>query len=138
MMAKRRRRDVHDYETLTDPIIGAAVQVHRVLGPGFLESIYESALALELESRRIPFQRQSSFQVTYRGTPVGAHRVDLLVCGKVVVELKAAHEIHGAFFTVMRSYLRATQLEVGLILNFGKPVIEVKSVYPDRVVREPR
>ncbi|GMR22062.1 MAG: GxxExxY protein [Acidobacteriota bacterium] len=117
-------------ETLTGRIIGAGVQVHRELGPGFLESIYESALVIELENRVIPFERQLRIPVIYKNTKVGAHRLDLVVADKVVVEIKAVHELQSAFFRVVRSYMRATQLNIGLILNFGTPFLEVKRVFP--------
>ena len=92
-----------EHTALTGPIIGAAVAVHRELGPGFLESVYESALALELELRGIPVARQVSFPITYRDRQVGEHRLDLLVSEQVIVELKAVRDIAGPVFRVMRS-----------------------------------
>ena len=117
-------------EKLTSRIIGAGVQVHRELGPGFLELIYEGALVIELENRVIPFERQLRIPVIYKNTKVGAHRLDLVVADKVVVEIKAVRELQGAFFGVVRSYMRATQLNLGLILNFGTTSLEVKRVFP--------
>ena len=113
-------------ETLTGKIIGAGVQVHRELGPGFLESIYEGALVIELEYRAIPFERQLRIPVIYKNTKVGGHRLDLVVADKVVVEIKAVQELQSVFFRVVRSYMRATQLNLGLILNFGTPFLEVQ------------
>ena len=126
----QRGANVLEDEMLTGRIIGAAVQVHRELGPGFLESIYEAALAIELENRAIRFERQFRVPVTYQKRKVGAHRLDLVVANKVVVEIKAVQELQSAFFRVVRSYMRATQLNRGLILNFGTPLLEVKRVFP--------
>ncbi len=84
-------------ETLTGRIIGAGVQVHRELGPGFLESIYEEALVIEFENRVIPFERQLRIPVIYQNTKVGAHRLDRVVADEVVVEIKAVRELQGVF-----------------------------------------
>ena len=120
------------HRALTGRILGAAVTVHRELGPGFLESVYESALALELRTRNIPFARQLSVPIFYRNRLVGQHRLDLVVNERVLVELKAVGEIAGPVFRVMRAYLRASGLELGLILNFGAPTRKVKRVFPDK------
>lgn len=117
-----------EHEELTGAIIGAAIAVHRELGPGFVESIYESALVIELEARSIPHTRQFVVPVTYRGVVVGTHRLDLLVDDTIVVELKAIREIADAHFAVVRSHLRASGCRHGLILNFAKPTIEVRRV----------
>ena len=77
-----------EHEEVTSRIIGAAIEVHRALGPGFLEAIYENALVLELQARGIPFDRQRSVEVCYRGKPVGEHRLDLYIADLIVVELK--------------------------------------------------
>ena len=95
-----------EHEELTGQIIGAAIEVHKQLGPGFIESIYENALAVELQYRGIHFQRQVNVPVFYRGVEVGLHRLDLLSGGKVVVELKAAKGITDTHFVFVRSYLR--------------------------------
>jgi len=122
--------------------LAAGVQVHRELGPGFLESIYEGALVIEFENRVIPFERQLRIPVIYKNTKVGAHRLDLVVADKVVVEIKAVRELQSAFFGVVRSYMRATQLNLGLILNFGTTSLEVnesflpKNSQPPTTVRD--
>ena len=121
-----------ELEELTGKIIGAAIRVHKELGPGFLESIYEEALALELTAMGIPFERQKVIHVTYRGQPVGEHRLDLLVDKAVVVELKAVSELQDIFFARTRSYLKALDLKHGLILNFATMPLTIK-----RVHREP-
>ncbi len=113
---------------VTGAIIGAAIEVHRELGPGFIESIYEAALAVELRVRGIPFQRQLSVPVLYRAVEVGMHRLDLYVSDLIVVELKAVERIEDVHFAVVRSYLRALRREHGLILNFAKTALEVRRV----------
>ncbi len=117
-----------EHEDITGKIIGAAIEVHKHLGPGFVESIYENALALELRSRRIPLQRQLAVSVLYRDVEVGLHRLDLLVEDRIVVELKAVKELSDNHFVVVRSYLRALELDHALILNFAKATLHVKRV----------
>lgn len=110
---------------LTASIIEAAIEVHKVLGgPGLLESIYEDALAHELEIRKIPVQRQLAVPVLYKGLPIrDALRLDMLVAGKIIVEIKATEtnlKIHSA---QVLTYLRLTQLKLGLVLNFGQQLL---------------
>lgn len=118
-----------EHEALTGAILGAAIAVHRELGPGFLEAVYDAALVVEMRSRRIAFQRELSVPVLYRGVEVGLHRLDLLVANQVVVELKAVKEITRVHFAVVRSYLRAVDRKHGLILNFAKSSLEAKRVF---------
>ena len=108
-----------EQEDRTGRIIGAAIEVHRALGPGFLESVYENALAIELAARGIPFATQVSAPIQYRGSVVGTHVLDLLVEGQIVVELKAIRNLEDIHFVVLRSYLKATGREHGLLLNFA-------------------
>jgi len=117
-----------ELEEVTGPVIGAAIEVHRSLGPGFIEAVYEEALAIELLERAIPFERQVAVSVSYRGHVVGMHRLDLFVGGQLVVELKAVKELTSTHFAVARSYLRAVERPHGLILNFAKTALEVKRV----------
>lgn len=116
------------HEQLTGRIISAAIEVHRTLGPGFLESIYENALALELETSGLRFERQISVPIRYRQQLVGEHRIDLLVEEKIVVELKAVSDFEPIFFATVRSYLKALDLEAGLLLNFAATPLTVKRV----------
>jgi GxxExxY protein len=113
---------------LTQAIIGAAMEVHRTLGAGYVEKIYEKALAHELLLQGIPFQRQLEVPVFYKGVNVGDHRLDLLVDGKVVVELKSVTHIVENHVAYTRSYLAATGLRVGLLLNFGTTSLEKKRI----------
>jgi GxxExxY protein len=112
----------------TEQIIAAAIAVHRELGPGFLESIYEEALCVELDSRGIPYERQKRIQIPFKDHVVGDHRLDLLVAGKVVVELKAVKDIESIFFSIVRSYLKAAKVETGLLINFHAVPLAVKRV----------
>ena len=120
-----------EQEELTGKIIGAAIRVHRELGPGYLESIYEEALAFELASIGLKFERQWRVEVRYRGQRVGEHRLDLLVEDTVVVELKAVLELQDIYYATLRSYLRATGKPVGLLLNFAAVTLQAKRVGPD-------
>jgi GxxExxY protein len=115
-------------DELTGRIISAAIEVHRDLGPGFLESIYEEALAIALAEHNIPFERQHPVRIWFRGRALGEHRVDLLIGGEVVVELKAIKAIEDVHFAIMRSYLRATRCARGLLLNFAAPTLQVKRI----------
>ena len=96
-----------EHEELTGRIIGAAIEVHKTLGPGFLESIYQNALATEFRYRRIPYSRQLSVPVFYRDSEVGFHRLDFFVANQIVVELKTCRELIDVYFVTTRSYLRA-------------------------------
>jgi GxxExxY protein len=106
-------------DELTEQIIGAAIEVHRILGPGLLESIYEQALAVELELRGIACQRQVEVDVVYKGCVIKGHRLDLLVAGEVIVETKSVAKLPDVALAQLLSYLRATRLRRGLLLNFG-------------------
>lgn len=117
-----------EHEELTGRIIGAAIAVHKELGPGFIESVYENALIVELRHQGIEFERQLTVPILYRGVEVGLHRLDLFVNKHIVVELKAQSMLNNIHFVVVRSYLRAVQREHGLLLNFAKPTLEAKRV----------
>jgi GxxExxY protein len=107
------------YRDLTRQIIGAYYEVYRELGYGFLESIYESALAIVLIDRKLAVSRQSPLHVYFRGVSVGLFRPDLLVEQVIVVELKAAKGLEPAHEAQLINSLKATRLEVGLLFNFG-------------------
>ena len=114
------------YKDLTYAIIGAAMEVHKVLGPGFLESVYEEALAHEFDLRGIPYERQAKLAVRYKGIVAGEFRADFLVDGKVVVELKAIKALMEGDEAQLLNYLKGTGYRVGLLLNFGAPSLEYK------------
>lgn len=113
---------------LSGRVIGAAILVHQTLGPGFLESIYEAALCVELDLQGIRYERQKRVLMNYRGHEVGEHRLDLLVEGVLVVELKAAKDLEDIFFATTRSYMKAVGVADGLLLNFGSMPLTVKRV----------
>lgn len=116
------------HEELTGRIIACAIEVHRALGPGFLESIYEAALVVELNRAGLKVEQQRTLPVFYREILVGEHRLDLLVEDKIVVELKAISELEDIHFAIVRSYLKAVGLEHGLLLNFATMPLMVKRV----------
>src|SRR5437588_11805060 len=93
-----------DNDHLTEQIIGAAIRVHKELGPGFLEALYEEALGIELRMLDISFERQKPVPIFYRAQPIGEHRVDLLVESAIVVELKATTALENVHFAIVRSY----------------------------------
>ena len=115
-------------EDLSQRTIGAAIEVHRSLGPGFLESFYEEALCIELDILGIPYERQKTIEITYRNRKIGEHRLDLLIDRKLVVELKAVKEIDPIHFTVVRSYVKAAKANSGIILNFSTMPLTIKRV----------
>ncbi|MCK4563184.1 MAG: GxxExxY protein [Verrucomicrobia bacterium] len=105
-------------EELVKLFIDAAIEVHRELGPGYDESIYENALVVEMELRNIPFERQKVIEVVYKGVRVGEGRLDLFLGGEVVVELKAVEQLNQKHMAQVISYLKATKKPLGLLLNF--------------------
>jgi len=118
----------HDFEPLSGRIIEAAIHVHKHLGPGFLESIYESALKVALRHQGIVYEAQKEVTVLFEGEEVGVHRLDLLVGGQIVVEPKAIKALEDVHFAQVKSYLKATGLHVGLLMNFHAPTLVVKRV----------
>ena len=104
---------------LSGAVIAAAIEVHRVLGPGFLESVYESALCVELDERGIRYVRQPVIELAYKGRPVGEGRMDLLVEHQLVVELKAVDALLPLHGSQLLSYLKATHHRLGLLINFN-------------------
>jgi GxxExxY protein len=97
--------------------------VHRALGPGFLESVYEEALAIELAERGIPFSRQHIVGVAYKGRIVGEGKLDFLVSNQLVVELKTVDTLSPIHTAQLLSYLKATQCRIGLVINFNVPIL---------------
>jgi GxxExxY protein len=125
--AKLTRKESEPQESLdrlAHAVIGAAIEVHRLLGPGFLESVYEEALCLELGLRHIPFERQKCVAVSYKGHPVGEGRLDLLIGGSLVVELKAVDALAPIHTAQLLSYLKITGHQLGLLINFNVPMLK--------------
>lgn len=106
-------------DILTEKIIGAAIEVHRALGSGLLESIYEEALCIELHLRGVRFRRQVAVDVTYKGHVIKGQRIDLLINEEVIVELKSVSSLPQVATAQVLSYLKATGLQRGLLINFG-------------------
>jgi GxxExxY protein len=113
---------------LSSRVIGAAIEVHKILGPGYLESFYEEALCFELSQAGISFERQKEIEISYKDHKIGKHRLDLLVDGRLVVELKAAQSIEPIHFSIVRSYMKSLGIESGIIINFSTMPITVKRV----------
>lgn len=110
----------HDH-VVTDRVIGCAIEVHRVLGPGLLERAYLTALCVELAHCGLQFERERPFPLLYRGVDVGAYVPDLIVEGKAVIEVKSVSHLEPLFTAQVITYLRITGLRVGLLLNFNRP-----------------
>jgi GxxExxY protein len=109
---------------VTEKIIHAAIEVHRILGPGFLESIYEDAFCYELDLRNVPYQRQFEIDITYKDKIIKGQRLDVLVENIVIVELKAISEVKPIHKEIMISYLKATSLRIGLLINFHESLLK--------------
>ena len=108
------------YEEVTREIIGAAFEVYKVFGYGFLEKVYENAMIIELRLRGVKVESQKPIRVSYKGEPVGEYIADMLVDEKVIVELKAEKEYNRKHEAQLINYLKATKLKVGLLINFGE------------------
>jgi GxxExxY protein len=120
-----------EHKELTEKIIGAAIQVHKQLGPGFIESIYEKALIIEFRKRGIEVKEQQEVIVKYDDIEVGRHRLDLFVEEAIVIELKAIKDIEDIHFAIVKSYLKSVDKKHGLLLNFAKVKLEIKRVIYD-------
>ena len=113
-------------DPLTHTIIGCAMKVHRVLGNGFQEVIYQRALAIEMEKQELSFVREQEMPIFYDGIQIGTRRVDFLVEGRVLVELKALIALEDVHLAQALNYLEAFHLETGLLINFGARSLEFK------------
>jgi len=113
-----------DVEEVMFQAIGAAIEVHRHLGPGFLESIYHRALCVEFHQRGVSFERKKRIAIVYKGQQLHGQELDLVVESKVVVEVKAVSQLVEIHVSQVVSYLKATGLRAGLLINFNKPVLK--------------
>ena len=116
-------------DELTYKIIGCAMKVHKILGNGFQEVIYQRCLAIELERTGIDFLREHEMPIFYEGIHVGTRRADFIVAGEVMVELKALIKLEDVHLAQGLNYLTAYQLEKGLLINFGSKSMEVKRLF---------
>jgi GxxExxY protein len=108
-----------DLDKMAHAVIGAAIEVHRTLGPGFLEAMYEEALCIELEARGIPFTRQVAVTAMYRGKPIGSGKLDLLVGDRLIIELKAVDALAPVHMAQTLAYLRMMNKRLALLMNFN-------------------
>ena len=129
--SRKTGKSLRDSE-ITQQMIAAAIRVHRGLGPGFLELIYEEALAVEFALIGIQFVRQYPVPLFYRDHQIGKHRLDFLVEGKIVVELKAVSRLEDIHFAIGRSYLKAISLEDRLLFNFATTPLTIKRFCRER------
>lgn len=111
-------------DSLTEAVIGCAITVHKTLGLGLLESIYEHALAIELQCNNMPVKRQYSLPVHYRDEPIGDFRVDLLVCDELIVELKSVERHDPVFEAQLLTYMKLSGIKTGLLINFNKRLLK--------------
>jgi GxxExxY protein len=119
-----RREPSKEVDELARKIIGAAIEVHRTLGPGYTENVYEEALCIEIENQGIPLERQVKVAVEYKGRKVGEGRLDLLVAKILPVELKAVESLVAIHQAQLTSYLKMTHLQLGSLINFNVPVLK--------------
>ena len=113
-----------ELDRLAHEVIGAAIEVHRHLGPGYLESVYEEALAIELGLRGISFQRQVPIAVIYKGKTIGEGRLDMLVGGNLIIEIKAVETLAPVHKAQVISYLKSSGFHLGLLINFNSAVLK--------------
>jgi GxxExxY protein len=114
------------FDELSKKIIGAAIEVHKLLGPGFIESIYHNALKRELMLQNISYETEKVIRIQYKDGDIGIHKLDLVVDDAIVVELKAVQEISVVHKAQVISYLKASNLKIGLILNFSNIKIDIR------------
>ena len=113
---------------LSETIIGCIIKVHQTLGPGFLESVYRRALMIELRKSGLNAETEKEIQVRYEGEEVGRHRLDILVESTVIVELKTVEELARIHYDQLRSYLKASDLSLGILVNFAKEKADFRRV----------
>jgi GxxExxY protein len=116
------------HKDLSYAIVGAAMEVHKILGPGFLESVYESALAYEFDLRGIPYERQKRLPVSYKDKFIGDYIADMVIADKIILELKAVSIITPAHEAQAHHYLTATGQKLAIILNFGAESLQQKRI----------
>lgn len=128
MGLKPQKGKNYEHDPLTEKVIGCAYAVANLLGPGFLEKIYENALIYELGQAGLNVMQQKPIQVHYKGKLIGEFLADLLVNEKLLVELKAVRDLDEVFYDQCLNYLKATGLKTCLLLNFGKPELQIKRI----------
>jgi len=117
-------KEIKDLDEITNVVIGCAIEVHRNLGAGLLESIYENALCVELKDNGVKYQKQLGIPIIYKGINLGNYRLDLLVENEIIIELKAVDRIESVFTAQLLTYLKVTGKRIGLLINFNVPVLK--------------
>ena len=119
----------YKYQELTDKIIRCAYTVHNELGVGFLEKVYQNSLAVELSEQNIKYRQEAALSVLYKNKVVGEYIADFVVENRVIIELKAVSSLVPAHEVQLVNYLKATRLEIGLLINFGKSVTVKRRIF---------
>lgn len=127
---------VMKHKELTEKIIGCAMQVHRTMGNGFQEVIYQRALALEMTHTGLAFEREKEMPIFYRNEEIGTRRVDFFVEDSIMVELKALTRLEDVHMAQAMNYLEAYKMEIGLLINFGAKSLEFKRVHNNKLIRD--
>ncbi len=127
-MSQVVNKDAYKHSDVTGKVIGCAMEVHRYLGNGFQEVIYQRALALEMQQQGLSFSREHEMQIQYKGVDIGSRRVDFFVEEKVMVEIKAVIQLDDVHLAQAINYLEAYGLDIGLLINFGSRSLQFKRV----------
>ncbi|MBL7150530.1 GxxExxY protein [Candidatus Microgenomates bacterium] len=118
----------HPHSKLTQQIIGIAIKIHKQLGPGFREKYYQRAMYLELQRTNLKFEREKKIRIPYGKITLGYHIIDFIIENKIIVELKSMKSLTDVEIGQLTTYLKLTGCEIGLLLNFGQPTLEIKRV----------
>lgn len=124
----RYSETTHPYSKLTEQIIGIAIKIHKQIGPGFREKYYQRAMYLELQNSKLKFEREKKIRIPYGKVTLGYHIVDFIIENKVIVEIKSMKDLTDVEIGQLTTYLKLTGCKIGLLLNFGKPTLEIKRV----------
>jgi len=116
------------YNNITEKIIHCIIQVHKTLGPGFMENIYHKALLIELKNNSLKTESEKDIKIFYNEIEIGSHRLDLLVDDSVIIELKTVEELSKAHYAQIKSYLHATGLKIGILVNFSKEKADYRRI----------
>jgi GxxExxY protein len=127
-MNKTHINGKYKHSDLTAKIIGCAMEVHKILGNGFQEVIYQRALAIEMETQGLSFSREHEMQIFYKDKEIGTRRVDFFVEDKIMVEIKAIIQLEDVHLAQAINYLEAYKMEIGLLINFGSKSLQFKRV----------
>ena len=116
------------YNNITEKIIHCIIQVHKTLGPGFMENIYNKALLIELKNNSLKTESEKDIKIFYNEIEIGSHRLDLLVDDSVIIELKTVEELSKAHYAQIKSYLHATGIKIGILVNFSKEKADYRRI----------